>query len=111
VRDRLDELHVLLPAGWAQWRSGRVGRHAAEMALVSAGQIDLIKIAAIVNAGSRTLALARRQQPRGRSPTSSRGRKKGPAQFHLPRQINSVHGTGKPDIREDHGNLTLADQH
>ena len=37
--------------------------------------------------------------------------KKRPAQLHLPCQINSAHGAGKPDVREDHGDLTPADQH
>jgi adenylate cyclase len=36
--------------------------------------------------------------------------KKRPAQLHLPCQINSAHGAGKPNIREDHGDLTPADQ-
>src|SRR3954464_8141166 len=37
--------------------------------------------------------------------------KKGPTLPHLPCQINSVHGTGKPDVCKDHGNVSPADQH
>jgi len=37
-------------------------------------------------------------------------RKKRPAHLHLARQINAVHDAAKPDVREDHGDLTPADQ-
>ena len=36
--------------------------------------------------------------------------KKRPAHLHLARQINAVHDAAKPDVREDHGDLTPADQ-
>ena len=38
-------------------------------------------------------------------------RKKGPTLPHLPCQINAVHGTGKPDVGEDHGDVSPTDQH
>jgi hypothetical protein len=38
-------------------------------------------------------------------------RKKRLAHLHLACQINAIHDAAKPDVREDHGNLTPADQH
>jgi hypothetical protein len=37
-------------------------------------------------------------------------RKKRPAHLHLARQINAIHDAAKPDVSEDHGDLTPADQ-
>jgi hypothetical protein len=37
-------------------------------------------------------------------------REKRAAHPHLARQINAVHNAAKPDVREDHGHVTPADQ-
>jgi hypothetical protein len=37
-------------------------------------------------------------------------RKERPAHPYLARQINAVHDAAKPDVSEDHGDLTPADQ-
>src|SRR5260370_31900654 len=37
-------------------------------------------------------------------------RKKRPAHLHLARQINAVHDAAKPNVREDHGDVSSADQ-
>ena len=57
MQERLDELHGL-PAVGAKGRSGRVGRHAAEIALVSAGTL--------------ILAPGRRDVPSSASPKAAR---------------------------------------
>jgi hypothetical protein len=46
-----------------------------------------------------------------RMPRSEDHWKKRPAHLHLPRQIHSIHDTGKPNVGEDHGDLSAADEH
>ena len=54
----------------------------------------------------REFADALERMPRG----EDHGKKR-PAQLHLPCEINSAYGAGEPNVREDHGDLSPADQH
>jgi hypothetical protein len=49
--------------------------------------------------------------PLARLPRRENDRERGPAQPHLPRQIDAVHRSGQPHVREDHADVALVQQH